>query len=67
MPTPISVFTDVSSQAVEAEALNPDILDGYSSSLFLLAKTLKERNEATIRPRFIVEEAGADDLTLLTE
>ena len=62
VPTPISVFTDVSSQISEAEALNPDILDGYSSSLFLLAKTLRARCIETIRPRFLIGGAElADD------
>jgi phenylacetate-CoA ligase len=61
VPTPISVFTDVASQVAEAEALNPDILDGYSSSLFLLAKTLSARNNAAIHPRFIVGGAELAD------
>ncbi|UCD96260.1 MAG: phenylacetate--CoA ligase family protein [Candidatus Bathyarchaeota archaeon] len=61
VPTPISVFTDPASQVSEAEALDPDVLDGYSSSLFLLAKTFREQRKATIHPRFIVGGAELGD------
>jgi len=58
VPIPVLVFNDVATQVSLIEKLNPDILDGYSSSLFLpfydqyaceemerVAWQCKERNE----------------------
>jgi len=60
-PTPISVFTDPSTQVSLIEKLNPDILDGYSSSLFLLAKELQKSGIDTIRPRSVIGGAELID------
>ena len=53
-PTPVLVFHDVGTQISIIEELKPDILDGYSSSLWLLAKEMKKRGAETIKPRFII-------------
>jgi phenylacetate-CoA ligase len=60
-PTPVSVFNDVSTQILTLERMKPDILDGYSSSLLILAKELKKREVGTIRPRFIIGGAELID------
>jgi len=54
VPTPVSVFNDVGSQISIVEELKPDILDGYSNSLLLLAKEVEKRGRETFKPRFII-------------
>jgi len=53
-PSPVSVFSDAGSQISALEKLKPDILDGYSSSLFLLAKEIAETRTKAITPRFVI-------------
>lgn len=53
-PTPVSVFNDLSTQIKIIEKIKPNILDGYSSALLLLAKELKKRGLDTIKPRFVL-------------
>jgi phenylacetate-CoA ligase len=53
-PVPISVFDDVDMQISKIEKLKPDVLDGYSSSLLLLAKELRNRGKETIKSKFIL-------------
>lgn len=53
-PTPVSVFNDLSTQIAIIEKIKPDVLDGYSSALLLLAKELKRRGIESIRPRFVL-------------
>jgi len=55
------VFDDTSTQVSVIEDLKPDILDGYSSSLLLLAKEVEKRGIWTIRPRFIIGGAELID------
>ncbi|MEM3702981.1 MAG: phenylacetate--CoA ligase family protein [Candidatus Bathyarchaeia archaeon] len=57
-PIPVSVFDDVDKQISTIERLKPDILDGYASSLLLLAKRIDEKGVETIKPRFLI--SGAD-------
>jgi phenylacetate-CoA ligase len=38
--------------------LKPDVLDGYASSLLLLAREVEKRSMKTIKPRFVI--SGAD-------
>lgn len=52
-PTPVSVFTDSSTQISTIEKMNPDVLDGYSSSLLILAKELQKSGIETIRPKLV--------------
>lgn len=53
-PIPISVFEDVSAQACILKVIKPDVLDGYSSSLYLLANEVKKRGLKAIKPKFII-------------
>lgn len=57
-PMPVSVFDDVERQVLTIEKLKPDIIDGYASSLLLLAKRVEEKGVKTFRPRFLI--SGAD-------
>jgi phenylacetate-CoA ligase len=61
MPIPISVFDDAATQISEIEKIDPDILDGYSSSLLLLAKEAEKKGTETIRPRMIIGGAELID------
>jgi phenylacetate-CoA ligase len=61
VPTAISVFDDISTQISEIENLKPEVLDGYSSSLLLLAKEVEKQNIETIKPRFIIGGAELID------
>jgi len=49
----VSIFADVEEQIKSVSATRPDVLDGYSGSLFLLAKEAQERDLSNIRPRII--------------
>jgi len=53
-PCPISVFDDTNEQIRKLEEMRPDVLDGYSSSLFLLAKEIEKKDIRTITPRFLI-------------
>jgi phenylacetate-CoA ligase len=55
------VFDDISTQISEIENLKPEVLDGYSSSLLLLAKEVEKQNIETIKPRFIIGGAELID------
>ncbi|MEM2144622.1 MAG: hypothetical protein QW279_04625 [Candidatus Jordarchaeaceae archaeon] len=54
VPIPVSVFSSIEEQISTIEALAPDVLDGYSSSLLLLAKGIKEKKAKKITPKFII-------------
>jgi phenylacetate-CoA ligase len=60
-PCPISVFSDVEEQIRRLQALQPDVLDGYSSSLLLLAKAIERKAIHTITPRFLIGGAELID------
>lgn len=60
-PLPISVFDDSSKQISIIENIKPDVLDGYSSSLLLLAKEVEKRELKTIKPRFLFGGAELAD------
>ena len=55
----ISLFEDIKKQISMLEKLNPDILDGVSSSLYLIAKEIKAQNIDKIKPKIIY---GTSDL-----
>ena len=57
-PMSVSVFDDVSRQISVIERLKPDVLDGYASSLLLLAREVEKRGLETIKPRLMI--SGAD-------
>jgi phenylacetate-CoA ligase len=54
---PVSVFDDVDHQLSRIEALNPDVMDGYSNSILLIAKEIKKKGLKTIKPRFLISGA----------
>ncbi|MBS7619933.1 phenylacetate--CoA ligase family protein [Candidatus Bathyarchaeota archaeon] len=53
----VSVFDSIEDQIAKIESLRPDILDGYSTSLTILAKELEKRGIKTINPRFLISGA----------
>ena len=53
-PIFISVFDDIATQISNIEKMKPDILEGYNSSLLLLAREIKKRDIETIKPRIII-------------
>ena len=52
-PKFVSVFNDTRQQMSIIDKIRPDILDGYSSALFLLAKEVEKSGLKTIRPKSI--------------
>ena len=54
VPVPISVFNDVDTQISKIEKFKPNILDGYSSSLFLLAKKVERKKIDEFNLKFII-------------
>jgi phenylacetate-CoA ligase len=63
-PVFISVFDSASNQIASVEKLNPNVLDGYVSSLFLIAKEMQRREASFSRLRFTT--GGAEVLDLHT-
>ena len=59
--TPVSVFEDIATQVSRIEKLKPDVLDGYSNSILLLAKEVHKRGLDTIKPKFLVTGAELID------
>jgi phenylacetate-CoA ligase len=57
-PISVSVFDDVVKQVSVISKLKPDVLDGYASSILLLAKEVAKRGVNAIKPRLII--SGAD-------
>ena len=53
----ISLFESTDNKVSQIEAARPDVLDGYSGSLFLLGKEVKRRGLKTIRPRLMFGNA----------
>lgn len=52
-PKFVSVFDDAPRQMSTIDKIGPDILDGYSSSLFLLAKEVERSGLETIKPKSV--------------
>jgi phenylacetate-CoA ligase len=61
VPITVSVFNDVPTQVAIIEKLKPNVLDGYSSALLLLAKDVEKRGIKTIKPKFIISGAELSD------
>ena len=57
----LSVFDNPSKQLLSVEGMKPDVLEGYSSSLYLLAKEAKKRGVETIRPKIMFSGAELID------
>jgi phenylacetate-CoA ligase len=58
---PISVFDDIATQVSKLESYDPDVIDGYSNSILLLAKEVHKRALDTIKPKFVVSGAELID------
>jgi len=56
-PEYISLFADINEQISILEKFNPDVLDGYASSIYLLAKEIKETGNNKIHPKIIYSTA----------
>ncbi len=52
-PEYISLFEDVNKQVSFLNKYNPDVLDGYATSIYLLAKELNNQDNININPRVI--------------
>lgn len=59
----VSVFNSVNEQIRFIDEAKPDVLDGYSGSLLLLAKEVDRRRLKTIQPRIIFGTADLMDVT----
>lgn len=57
----VSVFDDLDKQFSSFQRLKPDVIDGYSNSVLLLAKEVRKRGDCSIRPRFLVSGAELID------
>ncbi|TRZ80614.1 phenylacetate--CoA ligase family protein [bacterium] len=55
--TCISLFESTEAKINQISAVNPDILDGYSQSLLLLAKEIERKGVKTINPRIMFGSA----------
>ncbi|MEM3640373.1 MAG: phenylacetate--CoA ligase family protein [Candidatus Bathyarchaeia archaeon] len=49
----ISVYASPSEQIVSLKSLKPDVVEGYSSSLYMLAREIKKRGGENIKPRIM--------------
>jgi phenylacetate-CoA ligase len=63
-PMFVSVFDDTKTQISKLTRMRPDVLEGYSSSLLLLAEEIKKRGIETIKPKVII--GGAELITDLS-
>jgi len=59
--TPLSVFEEPVTQIAAIKCLRPDILDGYSSSLLLLAQELEKTGTKISKPKFVIGGAELID------
>jgi phenylacetate-CoA ligase len=57
----ISLFESNTEKIKQIEKINPQILDGYSGTLLLLAKELKRSNNKAIHPRIVFGNAELID------
>ncbi len=55
---PFSVFQDIHEQVDRLKDLKPDVIDGFSSSILLIAREVKKNAVDSVHPRFLV--SGAD-------
>jgi len=60
--TCVSIFSSVDEQIGLINEARPDVLDGYSGSLLLVAKEVDRRGLKTIRPRIIFGSADLMDV-----
>ncbi len=53
-PSFVSLFEPVDKQLHQIKTFKPDVLDGYPSSLFLLAQKVEEEGTFDIKPKFTI-------------
>lgn len=53
----VSVFDDVATQLALAQDMKPHVLDGYSSSMLMLAREVKKSGQGGLRPRIVFGNA----------
>ena len=58
---PLSVFHEAPRQILALQQLRPQVLDGYSSSLLLLAQELEKNPSESIKPRVLIGGAELID------
>ena len=51
-PISISIFSNLKEQITKIEQIKPDVIDGYSTAIYLLAKEIK-KNHTNIEPRIV--------------
>jgi phenylacetate-CoA ligase len=61
VPYSVSVFDTAENQISKIMQYNADILDGYSSSIYLLAKEIERKNIQSITPKFLIGGAELID------
>jgi phenylacetate-CoA ligase len=49
----ISLFENINDQIRKLELINPDVLDGYASSLYLIAKEIQSTPNTKIKPKIV--------------
>jgi phenylacetate-CoA ligase len=54
---PLSVFENIDTQLSKIEKLRPDVLDGYSNSILLIAKEVSSKGARTVNPKILVSGA----------
>lgn len=57
----VSIFSNMSDQIRLIREIKPDVLDGYSGALFLLAREVERRGLETINPRLMFGSADLVD------
>jgi phenylacetate-CoA ligase len=58
----VSVFDEREEQLNKLKNFQPDIISGYSSSIYLVAKEIQERNLEIANPKFILGGAELSDI-----
>ncbi|MHA1631913.1 MAG: phenylacetate--CoA ligase family protein [Candidatus Freyarchaeota archaeon] len=61
VPITLSVFDEPSKQISVVKRVKPDVLEGYSTSLLLMAKELEKTGMEISRPRILIGEAEMID------
>ncbi len=61
IPVTLSVYNDVYSQIRQLEKLKPNVLDGYSSSLLVLAHAIERQGTKSFNPNFLIGGAELID------
>jgi phenylacetate-CoA ligase len=59
-PSYVSIFDDIHAQASQVQRLRPDVIEGYSNSLLLLAEEVKDR-KLGISPKMVLGGAELID------